>query len=179
MNRVALFIPIAFVMQAVSTDFSTMLSQVKERRLSETSRNATSNSDINDFTLRTIGGKVIQLSDYTGKVVLVNIWAPWCGPCRVETPGFVSLYEKYRPKGFEIISVAVNTNEHDVRSFVSKYGVRWSVGIDDGIAARFGTTAIPDNYLFGPDGKIVKHWVGLTREKELELALEQALKNPS
>jgi len=132
-----------------------------------------------DFALRTIEGKEVRLRDYAGKVVLVNIWAPWCGPCRAETPGFVSLYEKYKGKGFEIISVAVNTNESDVKSFISQHGVRWLVGISDAIATKFRTTAIPDNFLLGPDGRIVKHWVGFTGEEELKMVIEQTLNKPS
>lgn len=128
-----------------------------------------------DFTLRTIGGKEVRLSDYAGQIVLVNIWAPWCGPCRAETPGFVSLYEKYHQKGFEIIGVAVNTDKSEVRSFISNYNVRWPVGIGEAVAAIFGTTGIPDNYLFGPDGTILKHWVGFTSEEELERAIKQVL----
>lgn len=179
MNRAALLIFLAFAMPAVSTDSSKALSQGTESKLSEKSKKAPSKNHPIDFTLKTLGGTLVRLSDYPGKVVLVNIWAPWCGPCRAETPGFVSLYEKYKQKGFEVIGVAVNTNESEVRSFISKYGIRWPVGIGEAIAAQFGTTAIPDNYLFGLDAKIVKHWIGLTTEEELQLAIEQALNEPS
>lgn len=132
-----------------------------------------------DFTLRTIEGKEVRLSDYAGQIVLVNIWAPWCGPCRAETPGFVSLYEKYHQKGFEIIGVAVNTDKSEVRSFIANYNVRWPVGIGEAVAAKFGTTGIPDNYLFAPDGTILKHWVGFTSEEELERAIKQVLNKAS
>jgi len=132
-----------------------------------------------DFTLRTIEGREVRLRDYADKVVLVNIWAPWCGPCRAETPGFVKVYDQYKAKGFEIISIAVNTKRDEVRAFAARYGIQWPVGISDEIAARFGTTGIPDNYLFGLDGRIVKHWVGFIREEELRQAIEQTLKKPS
>src|SRR3990170_3384956 len=94
---------LAFVIHSVSGNFSTALSQSIQRILPKQSKNAPSQNRLTDFTLKTLGGKGVRLSDYAGKVVLVNIWAPWCGPCRTETPGFVSLYEKYRRKGFEII----------------------------------------------------------------------------
>ncbi len=81
-----------------------------------------------EFSLTTLEGKSIKLSDYAGKVVLVNLWAPWCGPCKVEMPGFAKLHEKYADKGFEIISVAVQTNESAVRSFIEKTPLNWPVG---------------------------------------------------
>jgi cytochrome c-type biogenesis protein len=128
------------------------------------------------FTLKTLDGHTIRLSDYSGKVVLVNIWAPWCGPCRMETPGFVKLYEQYRNQGFEIVSVAVETNEKDAEAFIKMYSVRWPVGIDDGIARAYGTYGLPDNFLFGPDGKVIKHFVGFTNEETLKPMIEQGLK---
>jgi len=129
-----------------------------------------------EFTLKTLDGRTIQLSDYTGKVVLVNIWAPWCGPCRMETPGFVKLYDQYRKNGFEIIGVAVETNEKDVQAFIGKYNVRWHIGIDDKIARAYGTYGLPDNFLFGPDGKVIKHFVGFTSEETLRSLIEGVLK---
>lgn len=129
-----------------------------------------------NFTLKTLDGKTIKLSDYAGKVILVNIWAPWCGPCKMETPGFVRLYEKYNPKGFEIIGVAVQTNESDVRTFMEKYKMRWQIGIKDEIAKAYGTYGIPDSYLFRPDGTLVKEFVGYASEDALEPLIKEALK---
>lgn len=129
-----------------------------------------------EFAMTTLQGKEIRLTNYAGKVVLVNIWAPWCGPCRLETPGFVNLYEQYKSKGFEIISVAVQAHEEDVRQFVRRYGIQWPVGIKDEVAHAYGTNGIPDNYLFGRNGSLIKHFVGLTTEEELKPAIEDALR---
>ena len=130
-----------------------------------------------DFSLTTLNGKKLKLSDYAGKVVLVNIWAPWCGPCKSETPGFVNLYREYKDRGFEILSVAVNTNETDVRSYIQKYGVQWHVGIKDEVGQQYGTYGIPDNYLFNTDGSLAKRFVGYTKEEALRPLLEEALKS--
>lgn len=129
-----------------------------------------------DFKLTTMDGKSIRLSDYAGKVVLVNIWAPWCGPCRKETPGFANLYKEYKEKGFEIVGVAVNTNVKDVTSFITQYKVPWSNGIDDNIARAYGTYGLPDNYLFRPDGTLIRRFIGLTSEGTLKPLIEEALK---
>ena len=101
----------------------------------ESSPKVSANYGKYNFSFKTLGGKNLKLSDYAGKVVLVNIWAPWCSPCKMETPGFVRLHEKYHLKGFEIIGVAVQTNESDVRAFIEKYKIRWQVGIKDEIAS--------------------------------------------
>ncbi len=130
-----------------------------------------------DFRLETTDGRTIRLSDYGGKVVLVNIWAPWCGPCRLETPGFVKLYEDLNSKGFAIIGVAVQTNSKNVESFIEEYKIRWPIGIDDNIARSYGTYGLPDNYLFAADVSLIKHFVGLTDEETLRPLIERALNN--
>jgi thiol-disulfide isomerase/thioredoxin len=129
-----------------------------------------------DFTLTTLEGKTVKLSDYAGKVVLVNLWAPWCGPCKIEMPGFEKLHEKYKAQGFEIISVAVQTNESAVRSFIEKTPLPWVVGINDDVAAKYGTYGLPDNYLFLPDGMLTKHFIGYTKEEALEPLIQAGLK---
>ncbi len=128
-----------------------------------------------DFALTTLEGKSVKLSDYAGKVVLVNIWAPWCGPCKVEMPGFAKLHDKYKERGFEIISVAVQTNESAVRAFIAKTPLGWPVGINDDVAGKYGTYGLPDNYLFLPDGLLAKHFVGFTREEALEPLIQAGL----
>jgi peroxiredoxin len=129
-----------------------------------------------DFSARTLDGKSVQLAGYAGKVVLVSIWAPWCGPCKTEAPGFVSLYERYHKKGFEVIGVAVQTNESDVRSFIQKYSLPWPVVIADSVARVYGTYGLPDNFLFNAQGGLIKRFVGLTREEALQPLIEEALK---
>jgi thiol-disulfide isomerase/thioredoxin len=129
----------------------------------------------NNFTLTGLDGKKISLNDLGGKVVLVNIWAPWCGPCRKEAPGFVNIYKKYHDRGFEIISVAVNTNETDVRAFVRDYHLSWPVGIGDEIAVNYKTYGLPDNYLFKKDGSVARHFVGYTAEEALSPLIEDLL----
>lgn len=143
----------------------------------EISPNVGANYGKYNFSFRTLDGKALKLSDYAGKIVLVNIWAPWCSPCKMETPGFVRLYEKYYLKGFEIIGIAVQTNESDVRAFMEKCKVRWQVGIKNEIAKAYGTYGIPDSYLFRLDGALIKEFVGYASEEALEPLIKEALKS--
>lgn len=129
-----------------------------------------------DFSFTTLDGKTLKLSDHAGKVVLLTIWAPWCGPCRQETPGFVKLYKEYKDRGFEILGVAVNTNRDDVVAFVKKYDVTWPVGIKDEVARQYKTYGIPENYVFNPDGTLAKKFVGYTSENALRPVIEASLK---
>ena len=90
-------------------------------------------------------------------------------------PGFVKLHDKYKEKGFEIISVAVQTNESAVRAFIEKTPLKWPVGINDDVAGKYGTYGLPDNYLFLPDGVLAKHFVGFTKEEALEPLIQAGL----
>jgi cytochrome c-type biogenesis protein len=124
-----------------------------------------------DFELTTIDGRNIRLSDFKGSVVAVNFWAPWCGPCKSETPGFVETYKKYKDRGLVIIGVAAQTNDTDVRKFVADYGVPYYIGISDKAAEQYNVIGLPTTYIFDRDGKEATHFIGYTPESRLESAL--------
>lgn len=130
-----------------------------------------------DFRLETLEGKTVKLSDFAGKVVLVNFWAPWCGPCKLEMPGFSKLYDKYREKGFVIIGVAVQTTVKDIEAFLANEPVTYSefIGINDEAGEQYGIFGLPDSYLFAPDGSLEKRFFGYTTEDKLELELRKVL----
>lgn len=152
---------------------------LKQAAKSKPAKKPSANYGQYEFTLKTLDGNAIHLSDFAGSVVLVNIWAPWCGPCAVETPGFVKLYDTYKSKGFSVIGVAVQTTESEVRNFLQRYDVRWPVGMNDDVAVAYGTYGLPDNYLFGPDGSVIKHFIGYTKEEALQPLVEEAVKTIS
>jgi thiol-disulfide isomerase/thioredoxin len=130
------------------------------------------------FSLATIDGKPLKLADYHGQVTLVNFWATWCGPCRLETPALVRMYKKYGDRGFVVIGVAVQSEEDEVKEFVREFSVPYATGIDTDseVAARYGLFAVPTSFLFSAEGKLLRTFTGFVREGELEEQLQILLK---
>ncbi len=123
-----------------------------------------------DFTLKTLSGKVVSLSDYRGKVVLVNFWASWCPPCREEMPLFKRVYEKYKKKGFEILAVSTDSSVDPVKKFVKEHGISFTVLMDDGkVSSTYGIQGLPTSFLIDRDGRILKVRLGEYKEVEKDL----------
>ena len=135
-----------------------------------------------NFTLTTIDGDRVSLSDYEGKVVLVNFWATWCGPCVIETPALVRMYHKYKRQGFSVIGVALQSEEDGVRDFVRKYNIPYAIGRDpsDEIGLRYQVFALPSSFLFAPDGTVQRAFTGYVAEDVLDRELEKTFQtNPA
>ena len=126
-----------------------------------------------NFTLTTVDGDSVSLSDYEGKVVLVNFWATWCGPCIIETPALVRMYHKYKHQGFAVIGVALQSDEDGVRDFVQKYNIPYAIGRDssDEIGLRYQVFALPSSFLFSPDGAVQRAFTGYVAEDVLDREL--------
>ncbi len=117
-----------------------------------------------DFELQTLDGKNLKLSDLRGKAVLLNFWATYCGPCKIEMPWFVELQNEYGPQGFQIIGVAMDdASTEDIAKFAKEMGVNYpillgkeSVGVSYG-----GVNALPTTFFLDRDGKLIAREFGL------------------
>ena len=132
--------------------------------------------DAPDFTLSTPEGKPISLSSLKGKVVLIDFWASWCGPCRKENPNLVKLYEKYKDKGFTILSVSLDNDEAAWKKAIETDGLIWPNHVSDlkgwesTMTKVYGFNSIPHTVLVNKEGKI--NGIGLRGE-----ALEEKIKS--
>lgn len=122
-------------------------------------------------------GDIIRLTDFAGKVVLVDFWASWCGPCRVANKGLVKLYSQFATKGLVILGVSLDESIDAWQKAIRKDGLKWVQVIDlkawdSPVAAAWDVNAIPANFLIDREGKIVAHHLA---GKELEAVIAREL----
>jgi thiol-disulfide isomerase/thioredoxin len=132
-----------------------------------------------DFTLVNLAGKNVTLSDYKGKVVIVDFWATWCGPCRAGIPDLISLQNEYKDKIVVIgISVDQENTKSGVPDFVTKMGINYPiVYFNDQVVSDFGgISAIPTTFIIDQQGSIVKKIVGLYPKSEYETRVKELIK---
>ena len=113
-----------------------------------------------DFTLNSPDGKPVALSSLRGKFVLIDFWASWCGPCRMENPNVVRMYDKFKDKGFDIYGVSLDDNEKAWKTAIERDKLKWQHGSElkkwnSGVAQSYGVNAIPATFLIDKDGKII------------------------
>jgi thiol-disulfide isomerase/thioredoxin len=131
-----------------------------------------------DFTLESLDGQSVTLSNLRGKAVLLNFWATWCGPCKIETPWLVELQKQYGPQGLQIIGVeAGDDGKDDIAKFAKDMGMNYPVllgkeSVDD---AYGGMPALPESFFIGRDGKIVDKIIGLRGRADIEESIKKAL----
>jgi Thiol-disulfide isomerase and thioredoxins len=131
-----------------------------------------------DFTLETLDGKSVSLSSLRGKAVVVNFWATWCGPCKIETPWLVELQNQYGAQGLQIVGVAMDDSGKDeIARFAKDMGVNYPVllGKEAVGDAYGGVPALPESFFISRDGKIVDKIMGLQGRSEIEDAVKKAL----
>ncbi len=118
------------------------------------------------------------LNSNKGKVIVLNLWATWCPPCRKEMPGFINLYKKYNDRGLEIIGVAFDENGLEVvPPFIKSLGVNYPIYLDGGdIGPAFDLQAYPTTIVYGKDGKVVNKHLGYLSEEDLDSELGKLLK---
>jgi thiol-disulfide isomerase/thioredoxin len=123
-----------------------------------------------DLQLHDINGSAVSLDMYRGKVVLVNLWATWCPPCKAEMPTLQSFYQEYKDTGFTIIAIDDGETIDLVKPFVGEYGLTFQIWLDEGYVTEktFGTTNLPSSWVIDRAGKVRLSWVGAVSSRMLE-----------
>ncbi len=129
-----------------------------------------------DFTLKDENGKTVHLSDYRGKVVLLNFWATWCDPCRIEIPWFVDFERRMKGQGFAVVGVSMDEDGWKaVKPFLSELSVNYRVLLgDDSVSQMYGgIDSLPTTFIIDRDGKIAATHIGLVSKSRYENDLKQ------
>lgn len=112
------------------------------------------------FSQATPDDKNVSIADYKGKYVLLEFWASWCGPCRAEIPNLINEYEKFKNKGFDILSVSLDDDKAKWKAAMEQHNMPWVQvsdlkGWKNDAARLYGVNAIPANFLIDPNGRII------------------------
>jgi thiol-disulfide isomerase/thioredoxin len=136
-----------------------------------------------ETALKTIDGKPFKLGELKGKVLLIDLWATWCGPCRSEVPELVQMQTEYGPRGFEVVGLDISPESdtpEGVRDFMKEFKINYKVAFVEremaGSLMRGGN--IPQSLVVAPDGRVIIHFTGFDRlstPKRMRTAIEQAL----
>ncbi|WP_051141289.1 TlpA family protein disulfide reductase [Salisaeta longa] len=127
-----------------------------------------------DVQATTLAGTTLRLSDYRGQVVVVNVWATWCAPCRVELPGFVATQQAFADRGVQFVGLSVDHAASVVRPFVDEYGLNYPQIVSPQLAQRaFPGRVVPRTYIIGPEGHVRYRHTGVLLGPALRDALEE------
>src|SRR5439155_6816287 len=132
-----------------------------------------------DFSEKDLDGKAMSIANYKDKIVLVDFWATWCGPCVAELPNVLKAYEKYHSKGFDVVGISLDIDKARLTGFVQQQKMGWRQYFDgkggtNKLAAKYGVQSIPTTYLLDGEGKIIaKNLRGEDLETELAKVMEK------
>jgi peroxiredoxin len=135
-----------------------------------------------EFALKDADGKTVHLADYKGKVVLLDFFATWCGPCKIEIPWFMEMERKNKDRGLAVLGVSMDDEGWEVvKPFLSDLGVNYRVVIGNDSTAQLygGVDALPTTFLIDRNGKIAAIHIGLASKKDFDDGIEQLLQAPA
>ncbi|HTY88113.1 MAG TPA: TlpA disulfide reductase family protein [Candidatus Acidoferrum sp.] len=172
------------LMQQLKSDFkgTALVTQVEQReQMQQQAEKARASLGVGatfpDFADKDVSGQPLSLASYRGKVVLIDFWATWCGPCRGEIPNVVATYQKYHSQGFEIIGISLDEDRDKLLSYTKQMNMTWpqffdGQGWSNKLAVKYGVESIPATFLLNGDGKIIGTDL---RGEELTQAVAKAL----
>jgi thiol-disulfide isomerase/thioredoxin len=163
---------------SVGRDADRIISSIQQHEEGRKIRRAlTDGTKFPDFAEKDLQGNPLSVAKYKGKLVLVDFWATWCGPCVGELPSFIKAYNKHHADGFEIIGISLDMDEQKLKSFLKTKEIPWAQYFDgkgwqNKLAAKYGIQSVPATFLLDGDGKIIGQDL---RGEALEEALAKAL----
>jgi peroxiredoxin len=133
-----------------------------------------------DFALKDINGKTVKLSDYRGKVILLDFWATWCGPCKMEIPWFMEFERKYKDRGFAVLGLSIDDDGwQSLKPFIQDVGMNYRVMLaNDRTPDLYGVEATPTTFLIDREGRVADEEVGVSSRREFEDGIEKLLAAP-
>ncbi len=141
-------------------------------------KQATNQKAAPDFTLKDANGSAVKLSDYRGKVVLLNFWATWCGPCKIEIPWFMEFEQQYKNRGFEVLGVAMDDDGWAaVKPYIAEHKMNYRVvlGNDEVANSYGGIDSLPTTFVINREGEIVDTHVGLIGKDDYTSEIKRLL----
>jgi thiol-disulfide isomerase/thioredoxin len=171
--------PVVLIVVVMVVSLMLVLGFNMARRAPRSAKNTQmKNGEAPDFTLQSLDGKSVRLSDLRGKAVLLNFWATWCAPCKIEMPWFVELQKQYGPDGLQIVGVAMDdASSADIGAFAKDMGVNYPVliGKESVGDAYGGVQFLPENFYIDRNGKVVDRAFGLKGRGEIEDDIKKIL----
>lgn len=127
------------------------------------------------FSLPDTSGRTVSLRQFQGKVLLLNFWATWCGPCKTEMPGFEDLYRRYKSRGLAVVGIALDSDPVLVRKFAKKHRITYPLLINGMDVSQYDVLGIPATFLADRHGIVRKKVVGFENKKVFEDVLKELI----